>query len=114
MGGLASLFGGGGKGSFSGGGIGSSQSLQESTTDNKNNAITGDDASIYDTRGGNITFADQGAIEKAFNFARESLGVAGSAIGTAQGIEESERTGGANRTLYIAIAAIAALVLLRR
>lgn len=66
------LFGGGG---FSGGGIGSSANTTTSTTDNKNNATSGDNSSVYDTRGGSLAFnvTDGGIASNAFDFAAHAF-----------------------------------------
>ena len=133
MGLLSNLFGGSGGGGstgFSGGGIGSTANETQTTTDNQNNATSGDGSAVYDSRGGNISFSefDGGAIEQAFLFARDSLGLvernASQALqafnsGLAQSLETSdaERTGGSNRVMYTALAAlgvVAVLMFLRR
>lgn len=101
-------------GLFSGGGIGSSANTTTTTTDNKNNATSGS-GSIYDTRGGGINFLDAGAIEKSFEFAAQSLGrsysLADSVSKTSLSTSAAERTAGATNTLWIAGAALAAIVL---
>lgn len=60
-------------GNFSGGGIGSSANTTTNTTDNKNNATSGDGSSIYDSRGGAINLTDGGAVENSLNFAGNAL-----------------------------------------
>lgn len=75
MGGFSSLFGGGGGGGFSGGGIGSSANTTESTTDNKNNATSGENSAIFDTRGGNLEFntLDGGVLDFAGSFGGQAF-----------------------------------------
>lgn len=77
---LFDVFGGGG----ASGSIGSSANTTSNTTDNKNNATSGDNAAIYDTRGGNISFLDANAIKEAFTFASDSLAKAAAITTTAQ------------------------------
>lgn len=76
-GGLGGLFGGGG-GGFSGGGIGSSANTTTNETTNQNNATSGDNSAVYDTRGGalefNVNTLDAGAIDRVFDFASDYVG----------------------------------------
>lgn len=80
--GLGNVFSGGGAS-----GIGTSANQSTQSTDNKNNAISGENASIFDTRGGSISFnsLDAGVIDRAFDFAADYVGV--TAAATSQTLE---------------------------
>lgn len=103
-------------------------------TDNSN--IAADDGG-HAINAKSVVLSDSRSIERAFTFAKESLGFAkdsfgrslglaelsvkrsqdafekslGASMGQTLDIAESERTGGANRTTYIAGAALAAFVI---
>lgn len=101
--GLFDMFGGGG----ASGSIGSSANTTTNKTDNKNNATSGDNAAIYDTRGGNISFQntalDGGVIDRAFDFAGDAFARAATITTSAQ-----ERQDTAARDSLAAVVAMSA------
>lgn len=69
----------------------------------------------------NFSMSDQGSIDSAFQFARETLGVVERSAGTAQksfeaalastlGVLDEEQSGGAQRVVWVAVLAFAAVV----
>ncbi len=94
-------------------------------TENSNVAASDSSNAFSLDSGASLNILDGGAIESAFRFARESLGLSERTVGKAQeafetslaqtlSVSESERTGGANRTLYIALAALAVFAFIKR
>lgn len=66
------LFGGGGSTGFSGGGIGSSANQTANSTENRNNATSGENSDVFDSRGGTINVTDAGIVGLALDFVGKS------------------------------------------